>query len=411
MPHIYVQGGMKAVIMTDTFQAAVLLGSIIAVLAIGVVYSEGLTVIWKRNVMSNRIEPLVFDPDPTIRHSVWSVVVGGTVYWATMFCASQASIQKYLSVESILQVRRALWVSCVSLIVVFSMNFCIGMIMYAVYYDCDPLISKTITASDQLLPLYVMHSLGHLKGIPGLFVAGIFAASLGTVASAMNSLAAVTIKDFLNCLCNITIPEQKGAMASKWLSAVFGLISFGLIFVVERLGSILQVALSLNGMAGGVVLGLFSLGMFFPWANSRGALIGATTSLAFVVWIGLSNQIAISNNLQTAIPKVRSAQGCVCNITTEETNELFSENEVFSLFRISYLWYSSIGFSATIVLGMVVSLLSGPQDPGRVHPDLISPPILAFFKTLPNPVKESLNLPLESKENVENVIKRNEDNL
>lgn len=33
--------------------------------------------------------------------------------------------------------------------------------------------------SDRLLPLYVVHQLGHARGMPGFFVAGIFAASLG----------------------------------------------------------------------------------------------------------------------------------------------------------------------------------------------------------------------------------------
>lgn len=39
--------------------------------------------------------------------------------------------------------------------------------------------------------------------------------------------------------------------------------------MVEQLGSVLQVAISFNGMVGGVTLGLFSLGMLFPWANSK----------------------------------------------------------------------------------------------------------------------------------------------
>lgn len=46
------------------------------------------------------------NPDPTERHTFWSVVIGGTFYWMTMFCSNQASIQKYLSVERISQVRR-----------------------------------------------------------------------------------------------------------------------------------------------------------------------------------------------------------------------------------------------------------------------------------------------------------------
>jgi sodium-coupled monocarboxylate transporter 8/12 len=51
-------------------------------------------------------------------------------------------------------------------------------------------IFQEITARDQLLPLYVMTYMGHLQGVPGLFVAGIFSASLGYV---VNFITATTV--------------------------------------------------------------------------------------------------------------------------------------------------------------------------------------------------------------------------
>lgn len=155
------------------------------------------------------------------------------------------------------------------------------------YKDCDPLRAGDITAPDQLLPLYILNELGHLKGVPGLFVAGIFAASLGylmikkdcgrninvilfrTVASALNCLSAVTSRDFIQGAFNINVPDEKGALLAKILSVFYGLVSFALVFLVEQLGSVMQVAITFNGIIGGVTLGLFSLGMFFPWANSK----------------------------------------------------------------------------------------------------------------------------------------------
>jgi solute carrier family 5 (sodium-coupled monocarboxylate transporter), member 8/12 len=47
------------------------------------------------------------------------------------------------------------------------------------YVECDPLKSGQISAMDQLLPFYVMDVFGHITTITGVFVAGIFAASLG----------------------------------------------------------------------------------------------------------------------------------------------------------------------------------------------------------------------------------------
>lgn len=48
----------------------------------------------------------------------------------------------------------------------------------------------------------------------------------------------------------------------------YGIFSFGLIFLVEGRG-ILQATLTLNGMVGGILLGLFSLGIFFKRANIK----------------------------------------------------------------------------------------------------------------------------------------------
>lgn len=52
--------------------------------------------------------------------------------------------------KSVFNDSRALWVSCFSLIVVFSINFYTGMIMYAEYNDCDPLRSKVLKKSNKI---------------------------------------------------------------------------------------------------------------------------------------------------------------------------------------------------------------------------------------------------------------------
>lgn len=52
-------------------------------------------------------------------------------------------------------------------------------------------------------------------------------------------------------------------------TASYGILSFALVFLVEQLGGILQATLTLNGLIGGVTLGLFSLGIFFKSANTK----------------------------------------------------------------------------------------------------------------------------------------------
>ncbi|KOC64351.1 Sodium-coupled monocarboxylate transporter 1 [Habropoda laboriosa] len=375
------QGGMKAVIMTDTFQAVVLLGSLFLIVGYGITWEGGLSPVWRTNEQSGRMEFFNMDPNPTVRHSFWSVVIGGTIYWTTMFCSNQASVQKYLSVENIGQVRTALWVSAFGMIIIYTVNFLTGMVLYATYKDCDPLQAGYITGQDQLLPLYVMNFMGNLKGMPGFFVAGIFAASLGTVASALNSLAAITCEDIFQGLFKIEMPARKGAIYARWISIFFGALSFALVFVVERLGSVLQVALSFNGMVGGITLGLFSLGMFIPWANAKGAITGAITSLVIILWIGLGAQVAAFNGQIHLDSKPVSINACPCINTTDITTSHLDSihDEASSIYKISYLWYSAIGCILTMLVGVVVSFFTGFQNPADLDQDLLSPPIASLF--------------------------------
>lgn len=64
--------------------------------------------------------------------------------------------------------------------VVFFIALCCfsGVLVYSSYYDCDPLTAKLISKDDQLLPFFVLDTVGHLQGISGLFIAGIFGAAL-----------------------------------------------------------------------------------------------------------------------------------------------------------------------------------------------------------------------------------------
>lgn len=62
-----------------------------------------------------------------------------------------------------------------------------------------------------------------------------------TVASALNSLAAITCEDILRGLFQMDLPASKGAIYARWISIFFGALSFALVFIVERLGSVLQV--------------------------------------------------------------------------------------------------------------------------------------------------------------------------
>lgn len=62
--------------------------------------------------------------------------------------------------------------------------------------------------------------------------------------------------------------ENEG-LTLKILVVVVGVLSTTLVFLVEKLGQILTLIIGLVGIAYGPLLGIFSLGLFFPTANSK----------------------------------------------------------------------------------------------------------------------------------------------
>jgi len=59
------------------------------------------------------------DPDPTTRHTVWSVVIGGFFYWTSLFCTNQASVQKCMSLKSLRLAKIALGFAIIKITNVF----------------------------------------------------------------------------------------------------------------------------------------------------------------------------------------------------------------------------------------------------------------------------------------------------
>lgn len=245
--------------------------------------------------------------------------------------------------------------SILGLVTVFLINFYTGFMTFAKYSTCDPLKAGLIDEIDQLMPFYVMETFGHITTFVGIFVAGIFAASLGTVAACLSSLSAVTIEDLLINGINIKITPEKGTFYAKWMNFGYGVLSFGLIFLVEGRG-VLQATLTLNGLVGGILLGLFSLGIFFKVANKKGALFGGLLATILVITLGI---FALTKGVDEPFLET-SIEGCSCyvNETLPTPPEESDEGWYTLIYKVSYMWYSMIGTILTIVLGLIISVLT-----------------------------------------------------
>eukprot|EP00096_Caligus_rogercresseyi_P005882 TRINITY_DN21932_c0_g1_i1.p1 TRINITY_DN21932_c0_g1~~TRINITY_DN21932_c0_g1_i1.p1 ORF type:complete len:561 (-),score=41.67 TRINITY_DN21932_c0_g1_i1:255-1709(-) len=356
-------GGIKAVLITDVFQSLLMFGSLIAVIVTGVSQVGSISDVFRISREGDRLEMFNISPDPTIRHTFWSQFIGGAITSATLYGVNQAQVQRLLTIGSLRRSQGSLWMqwpilACLSFLTSFA-----GLTMYAYYAGCDPIKSGRISKGDQLLALFALDTMGDYPGLTGLFIAGIFSGSLSTVSSSINSLAAVTLEDYIKPLVNVS--KGREVFILKGLVVFYGVLSVLIAFVADLLPSgVLQASLTIFGVVGGPLLGLFSLGMLTKKANEIGAVTGFVSSLLLLFWMAFGWPRPPMSTLPV------STADCPLNHTT--LSALKSEdgiNDYFYLYEISYAWYSSIGLLWTFIVGTLVSLITqrlcSPKPPSE----------------------------------------------
>ncbi|XP_055695888.1 putative sodium-dependent multivitamin transporter [Lutzomyia longipalpis] len=395
-------GGMKAVLITDVFQSILMFAAVFSIIIVAAILAGGLGEIWRVAEEGNRIEFLNFNPDPTVRHTWWSLIIGGGFTYLSLYAVNQTQVQRLLTVRSLKASQAALWLNWPILsLLSFSTSFS-GLAIYYYYARCDPLLQGRISSRDQLMPIFVVDTMHEYSGLPGLFVSGIFSASLSTVSAALNSLAAVTLEDYMKPLYQMIkkrpLVESKSTLPSKLMACVYGVICIGIAFGTQSLGGVLQAALTVFGVVGGPLFGLFTLGMFNTVATQRSAIFALLTGLIFSLWIGFGQPKPPVKMLEfstegctdsrfnstfyafTPISEAHSARLAVADAVPDDS-------DYFWLYRLSYLWYSVLGFLVTLFVGLASayilkwlklegeSCIYEDETKECINTDLFSPPI------------------------------------
>ncbi|XP_029046788.2 putative sodium-dependent multivitamin transporter [Osmia bicornis bicornis] len=350
-------GGIKAVLITDVFQGLLMFVSVFIIIVTAANEVGGLDKIWEIAQAGNRIEFDSISIDPTVRHTWWSLNIGGLFTFLSLYGVNQVQVQRLLTVRDIKAAQKALWLAW-PILSILSITTCFsGLAIYSKYYNCDPLLQHKISSTDMLMPYYVMDTMSDKPGLAGLFIAGIFSAGLSTISAALNSLAAVTLEDYLKPVYRKCCAKEFSATTSttlaKILAFLYGILSIALAFLAQLLGGVLQAGLTIFGVVGGPLLGLFTLGMLTETASEIGSVTGATISLALLFWTAFGQPRPTPPTLPT------SDAGCTnATILSSETqfSQTSNDSSYFYLYRISYMWYCPLGFVLTFVIGLLLSV-------------------------------------------------------
>jgi sodium-coupled monocarboxylate transporter 8/12 len=127
---------------------------------------------------------------------------------------------------------------------------------------------------------------GNIPGLSGLFMAAIVSAAIrcnfnqfcfldtnsflfSTISSTLNSLSGVIYKDFISQFSRRQFTEKSAVFILKLIVVIEGVLCTSLVLLIEHLGQIVPLSISLSGIVCGPVLGLFTLGILFPKINAK----------------------------------------------------------------------------------------------------------------------------------------------
>ncbi|KAI8046900.1 sodium-coupled monocarboxylate transporter 2 [Drosophila gunungcola] len=385
-------GGLKAVVHTDVWQMVVMFFSIVTVAFFAVYYSNGFAALFEDVQKGGRLILANTSTSLYDRHTVWSVLVGGLSYWTSINVTNQAMVQRFMSLSSLKKSRDAMCIFTIGVTIFVALCCFLGLLIFEKYKDCDPLSAGLITHDDQLLPLFVVESVGHIYGIPGLFIAGIFGAGLSTLSSCFNTVALVFLEDIVRGCFKMQPSERVSNVLIKSSIAFQGVLAFLLVFLLRQLRGILGVCNSIASITAGTALGIFTLGMLVPWSNTVGTAMGGITSILLSAWLSFGSQIATASGQLNSQMLPVSVVGCLGNVSAPQ-ELLVDQQQVFSLYRLSYHWINPIGVATTVVVGSLVSLVIKPTDIKTLQSELISPVIHRF---LPKECFRDLNINVQT---------------
>jgi SSS family transporter len=328
-------GGVQAVIWNDVMQFCVRFGGLAAVVWIAAAsVPGGFGEIWRVAAASGKtvvIAPIatadtgglwasirVFFEQPL---NVIAIMFALLVGRGASYTGDQIMVQRLQTTKSLKDARQAFIVNAAGdTLWMFALSF-VGLALFA-YFSTRTLPENF--ATDKILPYFM--SLTFPSGAVGLVIASILAASLSSVDSAINSCTSVVIIDFYNRLVLGRQTRHHGDAAADrhevWISRV-GTVLFGaagtfLAINVSRIGTLLEIANKLINAFTGPLFGIYILAMFSRRATSGPVLIAGIVGSLTSYYVAYQSPIG-------------------------------------------FMWPSSFGFGATLLVGWVLSRAVGTR--------------------------------------------------
>ncbi|XP_055297867.1 sodium-coupled monocarboxylate transporter 2-like [Sitodiplosis mosellana] len=370
-------GGIQAVVWTDVLQAAVMLGSVLIIAFYGIMDVGGVEEVWNRAVNGSRVYSPDFTLDLVTRTTFWNTTSSLFFIWICHSAFTQSNVQRLTSCTTLRTAQKSMIYLVIGVTVIMLSTCANGIIMYAYYYLCDPVKAGIVSKPDKLTSRFVQDVTGHIPGMSGVFISCVFSASLSTVSASLHSLSGIFYNDYIRPRKWFAHTDGNANLTMRVIIMMIGLFCALSGFIIEHFQSVFQMVVTIVGTGTGAIVGSFSLGMLYPWANKQGILSGMLISMASICFIIINTHYNISKGQFRYDVLPTSIDGC-----NNETIGQFQAppktfpsepDEGFALHKIAFQWYPLIGVILMCVPAIIISHLTGGQDLTKLNVLLLSP--------------------------------------
>jgi SSS family transporter len=296
-------GGIASVIWTDVIQVLVLIGAALGA-AILLIHKIPLPVGKIAEVLQQpdlpgqsklAFLPLGFDQhkphmgfDPSETYTLLTAVFGFSLLNMAAYGTDHDLAQRVLTCKSAVKGSRSAWIAIVMNVPITCLFMLIGLLLFVFYGRPDVMggarPAYAPPSSEKVFVTFILRELP--AGFSGLMLAGLFAAGLGSLNSAINAMAATFVKDFyINLAPGKT--ERHYLLAGRWAVAGWGavLAAFATTCIFWREGAhmpLVDFALSVMNFAYAGLLAVFLAAIFTRRGNSLSAIAALVTGAAVV---------------------------------------------------------------------------------------------------------------------------------
>ena len=266
-------GGVEAVIWGDVIQGFVLMGGALLAVVFLVSGTEGgITKLIEVTVEHEKIK--IFNMAFSLSSATfWVVILGGIANNLIIYSSDQTVIQRYLTTKDEKSAAKSIYLNGILSIIISIVFYFIGTALFAFYKTNPDQLNVSMANPDSIFPHFIMTKMP--QGIAGILIAAIFAATMSTVSTSINSLSTAFTTDFYRKFVKNKL-DRHYLFIARLSGIIFGGIGIGLalFMAMSNILSLFDYFNYILGLLASGLGGLFFMGIFIPRIKGNAAIIG-----------------------------------------------------------------------------------------------------------------------------------------